>query len=89
MDIVKIISIIKLIALLTAIIIFVFKLRTTQRYKSKNRHPGMRWILWYDSMEILGTSSPTYRDFMQTHNRLSTIMWIAVLLMVLLFIIPF
>jgi hypothetical protein len=44
--------------------------------------------LWYDSMEILGTSSPKYRDFMQTHNRLSTIMWMAILLIVVLFIVP-
>ena len=88
MDIVQIVSIIKVVAMITAITIFIFKIRNTQRYRSKNRHPGSRWILWYDTMEILGTSSPTYRDFMQTHNKLSTIMWVAVLLIVILYIIP-
>ena len=90
MDIVQIISIIKGAAILTAITIFIFKLRTTQQYKARqHRDPGTRWLLWYDTIQILGTSSPSYRDFMQKHNKLSTVMWVSVLLTILMFIVPF
>ena len=90
MDIVQIISIFKVLAIITALIIFFFKLMATRRYKSKqHRDPGARWLLWYDTIQILGTSSPSYRDFMQKHNKQSTIMWVAVLLLILLYIVPF
>ena len=88
MEIPKIILIIKCAALIVAVSIFIFKYLYVQRHKARYKHVGIRWILWYDSIEILGTSSPTRRDFMQTHNKLSTIMWVSVLILIVAFFIP-
>lgn len=89
MDTLLIVTVVKLIALAAVIILFIVKLRTTQRFRARHKHIGMRWLLWYDEMQILGTSSPSRRDFMVTHNKLSTFMWVCLLLFVLMFIIPF
>ena len=89
MDITNIILIIKSAAIVIAVSMFIYKYQNVQRYKARYKNIGSKWILWYDSIEILGTSSPTRRDFMQTHNKLSTIMWLSVLLLILLYIIPF
>ena len=89
MGITNIILIVKSSAIIIAVSIFIYKYQYAQRYKARYKTIGNKWILWYDSIEILGTSSPTRRDFMQTHNKLSTIMWLSILMLILLFIIPF
>ncbi|CAN5807778.1 hypothetical protein BH10BAC3_BH10BAC3_40460 [soil metagenome] len=89
MDITIIILIFKSAAISIAASMFIYKYQNAQRYKARYKSIGSKWILWYDSIEILGTSSPSRRDFMQTHNKLSTIMWVSVLLLILLFLIPF
>jgi len=88
MELSSIILIIKCAALILAVSMFIFKYRNVQRFKSRHKHVGSKWLLWYGSIEILGTASPSRRDFMQTHNKLSTIMWICILIAVALFLVP-
>jgi hypothetical protein len=77
--------IVQVAALIIAVCLFIYKYRNAEKFKTRYKTSG-RWILWYSSMEILGTSSPTRRQFMQTQNRLSIVMWICVLLFIILFI---
>lgn len=88
MDSKNIVLIIQICALLVAIGLFVYKLKKFQDFKARHKHIGLKWIFWYTSVEILGTASPSRRNFMQVHNRLSTAMWIAVLLILILFVFP-
>lgn len=88
MDAISIILVLKVLVFLSAFFLFIVKYRIVQRYKIKHRRIGARWILWYDSLEIQGTSSQSRRDFMLTHNRLSFIMWACLLIGVLLLILP-
>jgi hypothetical protein len=89
MDLIIILTILKLLVFAVAFFLFLFKYRSVQQFKARNRKVGGRWILWYASLEIQGTSSPARRHFMKTNNRLSTIMWICILIGVLLLILPF
>lgn len=71
------------IALLLAIALLVLKYRDVQKFKTRSKYSGSRWLLWFNSIQIMGTDSPSRRNFMQTQNKLSTIMWICVILLVL------
>jgi hypothetical protein len=75
-------------ALTAAAGLFIYKYSNVQKFKARYKNVGSRWVFWYFTSEILGTSSPSRRVFMLTHNRLSTLMWTCVLLLIILFLAP-
>jgi len=71
------------------IILIVKKHRIYRSFKEGYQNQfHVRWLSWYGSFWILGTSSPDKRAFMKKNNQLSTLIWICILVFVGLFLLP-
>jgi hypothetical protein len=89
MDMLIVVKALQVLVFLAAVSLLVLKYIYVRRFRTKHRQIDARWILWYDTMDILGTASQSRKSFMQTNNKLSTAMWICVLIGILLSILPF
>ena len=84
-----IITIVKYAALFAAFSALSLKLLFLFRYKARTNKPiSYKWIGWYQSDQMMGTSSESRREFMQYNNKLSTVMWICIGLLILVYFLP-
>ena len=84
-----IIAIVKYAALIAALSTFLLKRVFLLKYKARANKPvSYKWIGWYMPTQLMATTSDLKREFMQNNNRLSTIMWICIALLILLFFFP-